>query len=53
VSTHLLTRPAQRSPLSEVHEARHQRALVVSATLTALLSVTLAAVALVTVGFGA
>jgi hypothetical protein len=53
MSTHLLTRPAQRSPLTEVSEARHQRALIASATLTGLVSVTVAAIALVTIGFGA
>jgi hypothetical protein len=53
MSTHLLTRTSQRSPFTEVAESRRQRALVASATLTGIVSVTLAAIALVTVGFGA
>jgi hypothetical protein len=55
MSTHLLPtrRPSQRTPFTEVREARHQRALVASATITGLVSVTVAGVALVTVGLGA
>ncbi|WIB64712.1 hypothetical protein [Curtobacterium sp. MCBD17_040] len=53
MSTHLLPvrHTAQRSPFTEIREARHQRALVASAT--GIVSVTVASLALVTLGLGA
>ncbi|WIB68557.1 MULTISPECIES: hypothetical protein [unclassified Curtobacterium] len=55
MSTHLLPvrHTAQRSPFTEIREARHQRALVASATVTGIVSVTVASLALVTLGLGA
>lgn len=50
MSTHLLTRPSQRSPFTEVRRARQQRALAASATVTGLVSVTVTALALITIG---
>jgi hypothetical protein len=55
VSTHLipLRHSAHRNPFTEVRAARQQRVLVASATITGILSVAIAGVALVTVGVGA
>ncbi|WIB27573.1 MULTISPECIES: hypothetical protein [unclassified Curtobacterium] len=53
MSNEILVRRAQRSPLSEVREARHQRALQTSAVVSGIAGVTAAALAFVTVGLGA
>lgn len=48
-----LVRHTQRSPLSEVREARHQRMLQLSAVISGIAGVTATALALVTIGLGA
>jgi hypothetical protein len=53
MSNELLVRRAQRSPLSELREARHQRTLQISAIISCIAGVTAAALAFVTVGLGA
>jgi hypothetical protein len=53
MSTHLITRPSQRSPLTEVRAARMQRALQTSAVVSGIVGVTSVALALVTIGLGA
>ena len=53
MSNNLLVRHAQRSPLSEVREARQQRTLESSALITGIVGVTVTALALVTIGLGA
>ncbi|KQS08282.1 hypothetical protein ASG04_14330 [Curtobacterium sp. Leaf183] len=53
MSNATLVRHAQRHPFTEVREARHQRALQLSAVVTAIAGVTATALALVTIGLGA
>jgi hypothetical protein len=53
MSNEILVRRAQRNPLSEVREARHQRALQISAIISGIAGVTAAALAFVTIGLGA
>ena len=48
-----LVRHSQRHPFTEVREARHQRALQLSAVISAIAGVTATALALVTIGLGA
>jgi hypothetical protein len=54
MSTQLLPRrTAHQSPFTEVREARTQRALVATATLTGILSVTAATLAAISIWLGA
>ncbi|GAA1494978.1 hypothetical protein [Curtobacterium herbarum] len=53
MSNDVLVRRAQRNPLSEVREARHQRALQTSAIISGIAGVTAAALAVITFGLGA
>ena len=53
MSSDTVVRRAQRNPLSEVREARHQRALQTSAIISGIAGVTVAALAFVTIGLGA
>ncbi|WP_186317547.1 hypothetical protein [Curtobacterium sp. 9128] len=53
MSNALLHRHAQRNPFSEVREARHQRALQLSAVISGIAGVTATALAFVTIGLGA
>lgn len=53
MSTHIITRHAQRSPLTEVRATRMQRLLQTSAVVSGIVGVTFAAVSLVTIGLGA
>ncbi|WP_181439628.1 hypothetical protein [Curtobacterium sp. MCBD17_032] len=53
MSNEILIRRAQRSPFSEVREARHLRALQTSAIVSGIAGVTAAALAFVTIGLGA
>ncbi|MBT2500934.1 hypothetical protein [Curtobacterium sp. ISL-83] len=53
MSSSLIVRSAQRSPFTELREARHLRVLQISAVVSALAGITATALALVTVGLGA
>lgn len=53
MSIDIITRHAQRSPLTEVRESRAQRALQTGAVLSGIIGVTFTAIAFVTVGLGA
>jgi len=53
MSSATLVRHSQRHPFSELREARHQRALQISAVVSGIAGVTATALALVTIGLGA
>jgi hypothetical protein len=53
MSSATLVRHSQRHPFSELREARHQRALQISAVISGIAGVTATALALVTIGLGA
>lgn len=53
MSSAALVRHSQRHPFSELREARHQRALQISAVISGIAGVTATALALVTIGLGA
>jgi len=55
MSTHLLSaqRPTAVAPLARIREQRALRTLVAGATVTGILSVTIASIAMMTVGLGA
>ncbi|MCA5923952.1 MULTISPECIES: hypothetical protein [Curtobacterium] len=52
MSTSTLVRHDRRTPFTEVREARRQRALQLSAIVSAIAGVTATALALVTIGLG-
>ncbi|OII13061.1 hypothetical protein BIU97_03860 [Curtobacterium sp. MCBA15_009] len=52
MSTSTLVRQSQRSPFSEVREARRQRTLQLSALVSGIAGVTATALALITIGLG-
>ncbi|WP_156364077.1 hypothetical protein [Curtobacterium sp. Leaf261] len=54
MSTQLLPRrTSQRTPFTEVRQSRQLRALIASATITGIVSVTVASLAAVTIWLGA